>query len=143
MLTKAQVGGHAAAAVIIRQCEEYLQTGDAAPLLTADLKDAMAESQLRPDLTRSQPFPLVVDRPRARYGAWYEMVPRSQGQIPGQHGTFKDSIARLPDMAARGLDVVSLPPIPRTGRINRKGRNNAVTAAEGDPGSPYAIGAAE
>ena len=143
MLTKAQAGGQAAAAVILRQCEDYLQTGDAAPLLTAELKDAMAESQLRPDLTRSQLFPFVADRPRARAGAWYEMVPRSQGQTPGQHGTFKDCIARLPDIAAMGFDVVYLTPIHPIGHTNRKGRNNAVTAAEGDPGSPYAIGAAE
>jgi starch synthase (maltosyl-transferring) len=143
MLTKAQAGGNAAAAVILRQCEDFLQTGDAAPLLTAELKDAMAESQLRPDLTRSQLFPLMVDRPRARAGAWYEMVPRSQGRTPGQHGTFKDCIARLPDIAAMGFDVVYLTPIHPIGHTNRKGRNNAVTAAEGDPGSPYAIGAAE
>jgi starch synthase (maltosyl-transferring) len=143
MLTKAQAGGQGAAAVILKQCEDYLQTGDAAPLLTPELSDAMAESQLRPDLTRSQLFPFVADRPRARTGAWYEMVPRSQGQVPGQHGTFKDSIARLPDIAAMGFDVVYLTPIHPIGRINRKGRNNAVTAAEGDPGSPYAIGAAE
>jgi starch synthase (maltosyl-transferring) len=143
MLTKAPAGGQAAAAVILKQCEDYLQTGDAAPLLTGELKDAMAESQLRPDLTRSQLFPLVVDRPRARSGAWYEMVPRSQGQIPGQHGTFKDSVARLPGIAAMGFDVVYLTPIHPIGRTNRKGRNNAVSSAEGDPGSPYAIGAAE
>ena len=143
MLTKAQAGGNAAAAVILRQCEDFLQTGDAAPLLTAELKDAMAESQLRPDLTRSQLFPLMADRPRARAGAWYEMVPRSQGRTPGQHGTFKDCIARLPDIAAMGFDVVYLTPIHPIGHTNRKGRNNAVTAAEGDPGSPYAIGAAE
>jgi starch synthase (maltosyl-transferring) len=143
MLTKAQAGGRAAAAVILKQCEDYLQTGDAAPLLAPELKDAMAESQLRPDLTRSQLFPFVADRPRARTGAWYEMVPRSQGQVPGQHGTFKDCIARLPDIAAMGFDVVYLTPIHPIGRINRKGRNNAVTAAEGDPGSFYAIGAAE
>lgn len=143
MLTKAQAGGNAAAAVILRQCEDYLQTGEVAPLLTAELQDAMAESQLRPDLTRSQLFPLMVDRPRARAGAWYEMVPRSQGMTPGRHGTFKDSIARLPDVAAMGFDVVYLTPIHPIGHTNRKGRNNAVTAAEGDPGSPYAIGGAE
>ena len=143
MLTKAQSGSHAAAAVILRQCEDYLQTGEVAPLLTDELSSAMAESQLRPDLTRSQLFPLMVDRPRARAGAWYEMVPRSQGQIPGQHGTFKDCIARLPDVAAMGFDVIYLTPIHPIGHTNRKGRNNAVTAAEGDPGSPYAIGAAE
>jgi starch synthase (maltosyl-transferring) len=143
MLTKAQAGGHAAAAVILKQCEDYLQTGDTAPLLTAELKEAMAESQLRPDLTRSQPFPFVADRPRARHGAWYEMVPRSQGKVAGQHGTFRDCVARLPDVAAMGFDVVYLTPIHPIGNTNRKGRNNAVTAAEGDPGSPYAIGAAE
>jgi starch synthase (maltosyl-transferring) len=143
MLTKAQARGNDAAAVILRQCEEFLQTGDAAPLLTAELKDAMAESQLRSDLTRSPLFPLMADRPRARAGAWYEMVPRSQGPTPGQHGTFKDCIARLPDIAAMGFDVVYLTPIHPIGHTNRKGRNNAVTAVEGDPGSPYAIGAAE
>jgi starch synthase (maltosyl-transferring) len=143
MLTKAQAGGQAAAAVILRQCEDFLQTGDAAPLLTAELKDAMAESQLRPDLTRSQMFPFVADRPRARVGAWYEMVPRSQGQTPGRHGTFRDCIARLPDIAAMGFDVVYLTPIHPIGHTNRKGRNNAVTAGEGDPGSPYAIGGVE
>ena len=69
MLTKAQAGGPAAAAVILRQCEDFLQTGEVAPLLTEELQNAMAESQLRPDLTRSQLFPFVADRPRARCGA--------------------------------------------------------------------------
>jgi starch synthase (maltosyl-transferring) len=129
--------------VILRQCEDYLQTGEAAPLLTEELTGAMAESQLRPDLTRSQLFPLTVDRSRARAGAWYEMVPRSQGLTPGQHGTFNDCIARLPDVAAMGFDVICLTPIHPIGHTNRKGRDNAATATEGDPGNPYAIGAAE
>jgi starch synthase (maltosyl-transferring) len=143
MLTKAQAGGETATAVILKQCEDYLQTGEVAPLLDPELKDAMAESQLRPDLTRSHLFPFVADRPRAQTGAWYEMVPRSQGKTPGQHGTFQDGIARLPDIAAMGFDVVYLTPIHPIGHANRKGRNNAVTAAEGDPGSPYAIGSAD
>jgi starch synthase (maltosyl-transferring) len=143
LLTRAQAGGPAASAAILKQCEEYLHTGDAASLLTAELKDAMAESQFRPDLTRSPLFPFVADRPLARAGAWYEMVPRSQGRIPGQHGTFQDCIARLPDVAAMGFDVVYLTPIHPIGHTNRKGRNNAVAAADSDPGSPYAIGAAE
>src|SRR4051812_25899695 len=75
MLTKAQAGGKAETSVILKQCEDFLQTGDVAPLLTDELQDAMAVSQLRPDLTRSDLFPLMVDRPRARNGAWYEMVP--------------------------------------------------------------------
>lgn len=143
LLTKAQDGGYSAAAIILRQCEAFLQTGEAAPLLTAELKQAMAESQLRPDLTRSQLFPLMIDRPRARTGAWYEMVPRSQGKTPGEHGTFVDCVERLPDIAAMGFDVVYLTPIHPIGQANRKGRNNAVISAEGDPGSPYAIGSAE
>jgi starch synthase (maltosyl-transferring) len=70
-------------------------------------------------------------------------VPRSQSKIQGRHGTFKDCIARLPDVAAMGFDVVYLTPIHPIGLTNRKGRNNAVTAAVDDPGSPYAIGSAE
>jgi starch synthase (maltosyl-transferring) len=143
MLTRAQAGGPAATAIILKQCESFLQSGEAAPLLTDELKQAMADSQPRPDLTRSPLFPLAVDRPRARNGAWYEMVPRSQGSTAGQHGTFQDGIARLPDIAGMGFDVVYLTPIHPIGRTNRKGRNNAVTAAAGDPGSPYAIGSAE
>jgi starch synthase (maltosyl-transferring) len=142
MLTKAQGIGPASSALILRQCEEYLRTGDAAPLLVPALCDAMAESQWRPDLTRSQLFPLMVDRPLARSSAWYAMMPRSQSKIPGQHGTFRDCIARLPDVAAMGFDVVYLPPIHPIGRTNRKGPNNAATAQPGDPGSPYAIGSA-
>src|SRR5665213_484450 len=126
MLTKAQSGGQAAAAVILRQCEDFLQTGEVAPLLTDELQDAMAESQLRPDLTRSPLFPFVADRPRARSGAWYEMVPRSQSKTPGQHGTFQDCVARLADVGAMGFDVIYFKPIHPIGRINRKGRNNAV-----------------
>ena len=52
-----------------------------------------------------------ADRPRARYGAWYEMIPRSQSKVAGRHGTFKDCIARLPDVAAMGFDVVYFTPI--------------------------------
>src|SRR6195256_5393576 len=69
MLTKAQAGGPAATAVILKQCEDFLQRGEAAPRLTDELKQARADSQSRPDLTRSPLFPLVVDRPRARHGA--------------------------------------------------------------------------
>jgi starch synthase (maltosyl-transferring) len=112
--------------------------------LVADaLAATMAESQLRRDLTRSQIFPLVIDRPRARASAWYEMVPRSQGHVPGRHGTFDDCIARLPDIAELGFDVIYLTPIHPIGVTNRKGRNNQLRAEPGDPGSPYAIGSAE
>lgn len=140
LLTKAQSGSADAAALILCHCEQFLQSGDSAPLLTAELRDAMAESQDRIDVTRSHLLPLMVDRPLARCGAWYEMVPRSQGREPGRHGTFRDCIERLPDVAAMGFDVVYFTPIHPIGRTHRKGRNNTLSAAPGDPGSPYAIG---
>ena len=140
MMTKAQSGGKEAATVILRECESFLETGNVDALLSPELKAAMAESQHRHDLTRSTLMPLMVDRPRARNGAWYEMVPRSQGKVPGVHGTFRDCIARLPDVAAMGFDVVYFTPINPIGETNRKGKNNALTAQPGDVGSPYAIG---
>lgn len=143
LLANAQAATRDAAAIIVRQCEKFLHTGDIKPLLNEELGDAMAVSQQRSDLTRSQACPLMIDRERARFGAWYEMIPRSQGSTPGVHGTFQDCIARLPDIAAMGFDVVYLTPIHPIGRTNRKGRNNSLIAAPGDPGSPYAIGAAE
>jgi starch synthase (maltosyl-transferring) len=42
-----------------------------------------------------------------------------------------------------GFDVVYLPPIYPIGRAHRKGPNNSLTAGEGDPGSPWAIGGPE
>jgi starch synthase (maltosyl-transferring) len=84
-----------------------------------------------------------VQRERARFSAWYELFPRSCSAEPGRHGTFKDVEARLPYVAAMGFDVLYLPPIHPIGRSFRKGPNNTVVAQPGDPGSPWAIGAAE
>jgi starch synthase (maltosyl-transferring) len=86
---------------------------------------------------------VTVDRPAARFAAWYEMFPRSQGTVPGRSATFDDCIARLPEVRAMGFDVVYLVPIHPIGRTNRKGPNNTLHAGPDDPGSPYAIGAAE
>jgi starch synthase (maltosyl-transferring) len=133
----------AAQARLVRDaCRASKRDGDAKPLLSEPLAQ-IATKAIRADLTRSAEFPLVADRERARAGAWYEMVPRSQSPTPGRHGTFDDCIARLPEIAALGFDVLYLPPIHPIGRINRKGRNNALKAAADDPGSPYAIGSAE
>ncbi len=114
--------------------------GDLATLLSSEF---VAVKCRRADLTRSNAFPLMVERPLARAGAWYEMMPRSQGRVAGQHGTFDDCIARLPDIAALGFEVLYLTPIHPIGHTNRKGRNNSLSAVPGDPGSPYAIGSAE
>jgi starch synthase (maltosyl-transferring) len=86
---------------------------------------------------------IVVDPVRARFGAWYEMFPRSTSPQAGRRGTLKDCEARLPYVAAMGFDVVYLPPIHPIGTAFRKGKNNSVTAAPDDTGSPWAIGAAD
>jgi starch synthase (maltosyl-transferring) len=86
---------------------------------------------------------VVVDRKAASFAAWYEMFPRSQGVEPGNGATFDDCIARLPEIARLGFDVVYLVPIHPIGRVNRKGRDNSTVAGPGDPGSPYAIGSEE
>src|SRR5438874_2267007 len=79
---------------------------------------------------------LDVDRELARFGSWYELFPRSWGGFAG--------VAEiLPQLAELGFDVVYLPPIHPIGVTNRKGRNNALRAKKGDPGSPWAIGSAE
>ncbi|MFL6799603.1 MAG: alpha-1,4-glucan--maltose-1-phosphate maltosyltransferase [Xanthobacteraceae bacterium] len=123
-------------------CRSDTLAQDPIPLLSEEL-GSLLRPALQADLTRSASFPLRVDRPLARAGAWYEMMPRSQSSEPGRHGTFDDCMARLPEIASLGFDVLYLTPIHPIGSTNRKGRNNALTAAPDDPGSPYAIGAPE
>jgi starch synthase (maltosyl-transferring) len=88
-------------------------------------------------------LPVMVERERARFGAWYEMFPRSAGSDPSRSATFGEAEARLPYIASMGFDVLYLPPIHPIGNSFRKGRNNALTADAADPGSPWAIGSAE
>jgi len=118
----------------------FAAKGNLELLLDDALAVAIARTETRPDLTRSQAVPVLAERERARTGVWYEMVPRSQGIVPGRHGTFDDCIARIPDIAALGFDVIYLTPIHPVGRTNRKGKNNSLNAGPSDPGSFYAIG---
>ena len=91
---------------------------------------------------RSEPTRLVrslevdCDRTLARFGAWYELFPRSWGGFKGVEKV-------LPELADLGFDVVYFPPIHPIGHTNRKGRNNTLTATRDDPGSPWAIGSEE
>jgi starch synthase (maltosyl-transferring) len=108
----------------------------------------LAAYPLRELVTQSPSYPLVVHRQRALYGAWYEFFPRSEGvQIDpmGRRepigGTLRTAACRLEQIAAMGFDVVYLPPVHPIGTTARKGRNNALVAGPGDPGSPWAIGA--
>ena len=90
--------------------------------------------------TTSEVFRVWVDRERARFGSWYEMFPRSAGPDDTRSGTFREAADLLPRIADLGFDVVYLPPIHPIGTSFRKGRDNALVAAPGDPGSPWAIG---
>jgi starch synthase (maltosyl-transferring) len=112
--------------------------------LSDELATLMARTLPRRFMTTyDRELAVIVDRERARFGAWYELFPRSTSPEPGRHGTFADCAERLPELSAMGFDIVYLPPIHPIGRVHRKGRNNAVTAQPDDPGSPWAIGAAE
>jgi len=113
-------------------------------LLDADLHALMHEWAPRVGLTRyPRELEVVVDRPVARFAAWYEMFWRSQGDDTTRGSTIDECIARLDYIQDLGFDVVYLVPIHPIGRTNRKGRNNSLVAGPHDPGSPYAIGAEE
>jgi starch synthase (maltosyl-transferring) len=112
--------------------------------LSAELADLMYRySERLFAITYDTVLPIEVNRRQARFGAWYELFPRSCSATPGAHGTLRDVIARLPYVASMGFDILYLPPVHPIGRSFRKGRNNTVTAEPGDVGSPWAIGAAE
>jgi starch synthase (maltosyl-transferring) len=123
-------------------------TVELAALRTAAMDEGLAAIAMRyPDrslaTTHPTEFPLVIDRARARFGAWYEMFPRSCSTEPGAHGTLRDCEARLEYVAKMGFDVLYQPPVHPIGRQRRKGRNNALEVKPEDVGSPWAIGAAE
>jgi starch synthase (maltosyl-transferring) len=107
----------------------------------------LAAFPLRRLLSRSGGYRVIVHRQRALYGSWYEFFPRSEGAVTGQgpgrpakSGTLADAARRLDAIARMGFDVVYLPPVHPIGTTARKGQNNSLNAAPGDPGSPWAIG---
>jgi starch synthase (maltosyl-transferring) len=102
-------------------------------MLGPELFAAVERAQARQSATLEQPLRIAVDRLRARFGSWYELFPRSWGGLKGVE-------KQLPRLAELGFDVVYLPPIHPIGHTNRKGRDNALVAKRGDPGSPWAIG---
>ncbi|WP_028478462.1 alpha-1,4-glucan--maltose-1-phosphate maltosyltransferase [Nocardia sp. CNY236] len=115
-----------------------------APAFATDTIEILRAAPLRDLVTRGRRHTVDVERRRALYGSWYEFFPRSTGGRDADgapiHGTFTTAIKELPRIAAMGFDVVYLPPIHPIGEVNRKGRNNALTAEPDDVGSPWAIG---
>ena len=108
-----------------------------------ELATLMARHAERAFITRSERIlEVVVDVDRARFSSWYELFPRSCGAENAPHGNFAHVMARLPDIAEMGFDVLYLPPIHPIGLTFRKGPNNSLEAGPDDPGSPWAIGAA-
>ncbi|WP_366146365.1 alpha-1,4-glucan--maltose-1-phosphate maltosyltransferase [uncultured Pseudokineococcus sp.] len=111
-----------------------------------EVLDALGRLPLRDLVTATPDARLVVQRPLALAGSWYEMFPRSEGarydEAEGRwvSGTMRTAAERLPAIAEQGYDVVYLTPVHPIGRTFRKGRNNTLDAAPEDPGSPYAIG---
>jgi starch synthase (maltosyl-transferring) len=103
----------------------------------------LQQHPIRELVTRGAEHALQVDRPRALYGAWYELFPRSEGATTRKSGTFATAAKRLPAVAKMGFDVVYLPPVHPIGKVNRKGPNNNPVAGPKDLGSPWAIGSDE
>ncbi|MFZ0390160.1 MAG: alpha-1,4-glucan--maltose-1-phosphate maltosyltransferase [Calditrichia bacterium] len=118
---------------------------DAAASLALESR-VLATAERYPDLSiatcYSKELKVWVDRERALFSSWYEFFPRSAAGGK-KHGTFKDCENLLPSIAGMGFDVVYFPPIHPIGKVNRKGKNNAVTARPDDVGSPWAIGSDE
>ena len=105
-----------------------------------EIRDYFDSNPLRRLVTKSDGYPIRVDRDRALIGAWYEFFPRSEGATNKSSGTFGTAANRLADIAAMGFDVLYLPPIHPIGETFRKGPNNSLNATTGDPGVPWAIG---
>jgi starch synthase (maltosyl-transferring) len=119
--------------------EEKIQLALSEELL--ELMDRYPDRRFATDYSKE--LEVVVDREKAGFSAWYEMFPRSCVSQKGHHATFKDCQSRLPYIAELGFDVLYFPPIHPIGRTNRKGKNNALKAGPGDPGTPWAIGSEE
>src|SRR6266403_933052 len=108
---------------------------------SGELEVLMATYPDRSASTQYDPSPrVVVDRPAALIGAWYEFFPRSAEGRGDRGSTFRDCLPRVEDARAMGFDVIYFPPIHPIGHTNRKGRNNSIECEPGDPGVPWAIG---
>jgi starch synthase (maltosyl-transferring) len=143
-----QTGDVAASGHLVASLAALRSGNDLAPRIAAALSDELATFMAsRPDRSQATRYdrilPVVVDRERARFGAWYEMFPRSAGTDPSRSATFAEAATMLPYVASMGFDVLYLPPIHPIGQSFRKGPNNTLAAGPTDPGSPWAIGSDE
>jgi starch synthase (maltosyl-transferring) len=113
-------------------------------LLDSEVALAMQRARSRAGEARyAHELEVTVDRPAARFAAWYEFFPRSAGTDATRGATLAEAAQRLPAIAAMGFDVAYLTPIHPIGSAFRKGKNNTLHPEPDDPGVPYAIGSDE
>jgi len=123
-----------------------IQKGESQELLIKKLQEELDSETLQKypvqnHITRyTNILKVNVERKRAGFSAWYEIFPRSCSTERGKHGTFRDCLKRIPEIAQMGFNVLYFPPIHPIGITHRKGKNNSVIAGKEDPGSPWAIG---
>jgi starch synthase (maltosyl-transferring) len=127
------------------EISDLLRSAQPQPVRVAAARDPELRRLMdaRPDRsasTTAAPLRVIVDPERARFSAWYEMFPRSCTSDPSRGATLREAETRLSAIADMGFDVLYLPPVHPIGTTHRKGRNNALAAEPGDPGSPWAIG---
>ena len=133
----------------LRAAAAQLLDGDTTPMSDVGSPERPSATELfhrslrSADAATSKTVAVLVERERALFNAWYELFPRSWSSEPGAHGTLADVEAELGYVADMGFDIVYFPPIHPIGRAFRKGPDNTETAGPDDPGSPWAIGAAE
>jgi len=108
--------------------------------LSNELHQIFLKYPTRTLANNSAELKVYVDRKKALFSTWYEFFPRSASENPGKHGTFKDCERLLPRVLEMGFDTLYFPPIHPIGEVNRKGKNNATNAENGDVGSPWGIG---
>ncbi len=113
-------------------------------ILSEEFEKMVRDFPMRQHETSGQKeFEVCVEHKKALFSTWYELFPRSSSLKADKHGTFVDTIRLLPRISSMNFDVLYLPPIHPIGKVNRKGKNNSVTAQPGEPGSPWAIGSSE
>lgn len=119
---------------------EHVYDEAAAIAIEDRLHQLFYDNPTRQLFSESKTLAIYVDREKARFSTWYEFFPRSASAEEGKHGTFKDCERILPRVASMGFDTLYFPPIHPIGEKNRKGKNNATNAQEGDSGVPWGIG---
>ena len=124
---------------VLRTYIGRFEAGDAEAALEDDVTRLARVYDPRDGAAESAPLTILVERPLAQFSSWYSFFPRSLGKN-GAHGTLDDAAAHLDYIKEMGFDIAYLTPIHPIGTSFRKGKDNAPTAQQGEPGSPYAIG---